>query len=134
MDRYESIETLAVKLNQPKLYTMPSKGITTEDIAQIKYNEAQAYGFTTDEYGTLKTYLKNHKMKTEPSAISTSPVSPGPVMNHISNQNTVSVYPRQIHPEIQERRESSQELKSNIYNDCPRCKGKGEVQMWENVL
>jgi hypothetical protein len=92
------------------------------------------YGFTTDEYGRLKTYLKTHKIKTEPSAISTSPVSPGPVMNHISNQNTVSVYPRQIHPEIQERRESSQELKSNIYKDCPRCKGKGEVQMWENVL
>jgi hypothetical protein len=86
MDRYESIETLAVKLNQPKLYTMSSKGITTEDIAQMKYNEAQAYGFTTDEYGTLKTYLKNH-MKTEPSAISTSQVSPGPVMNQISNQN-----------------------------------------------
>jgi hypothetical protein len=83
-DRYESIETLAVKLNQPKLYTMSSKGITTEDIAQVKYNEAQAYGFTTDEYGTLKTYLKNHKMKTEPSAISTSPVSAGGKMNLIS--------------------------------------------------
>lgn len=88
MDRYESIETLAVKLNQPKLYTMSSKGITTEDIAQMKYNEAQAYGFTTDEYGTLKTYLKNHKMKTEPSAISTSPVSAGGKMNQISNKDT----------------------------------------------
>jgi hypothetical protein len=55
-------------------------------------------------------------------------------MNHISNQNIVSVYPRQIHPEIQERRESFKKLKSNIYNDCPRCKGEGEVQMWENVL
>ena len=70
------------------------------------------YGFTTDEYGRLKTYLKNHKIKTEPSAISTSPVSPGPFMNHISNQNTVSVYPRQIHPEIQERRESTAQKKS----------------------
>jgi hypothetical protein len=38
------------------------KGITTEDIAQMKYNEAQAYGFTTDEYGTLKTYLKTRRM------------------------------------------------------------------------
>ncbi|EPZ32001.1 hypothetical protein O9G_005306 [Rozella allomycis CSF55] len=77
MDRYES------KLNQPKLYSMSSKGITTEDIAQMKYNEAQAYGFTKDEYGTLKTYLKNHKMKNEPSAISTSPVSPGPVDSEV---------------------------------------------------
>jgi hypothetical protein len=95
MDRYESIETLAVKLNQPKLYTMSSKGITTEDIAQMKFNEAQAYGFTTDEYGTLKTYLKNHKMKTEPSAISTSPVSPGPVngkIDQVSNKDTGPPY------------------------------------------
>jgi Cys-rich protein (TIGR01571 family) len=88
MDRYESIETLAVKLNQPKLYTMSSKGITTEDIAQMKCNQAQAYGFTTEEYGTLKTYLKNHNMKNEPSAISTSPFSAGGKMNQISNQNT----------------------------------------------
>jgi hypothetical protein len=50
---------------------MSSKGLTTEDIAQMKYNEAQAYGFTTDEYGTLKTYLKNHKVKTEPSVTKT---------------------------------------------------------------
>ena len=91
MDRYESIETLAVKLNQPKLYAMSSKGLTTEDVAEMKYNEAEAYGFSMDEYGKLKTYLKNHKMKTEPSAIITSPVSAGPVngkMNQISNQNT----------------------------------------------
>lgn len=54
----------------------------------MKYNEAQAYGFTTDEYGTLKTYLKNHKMKNEPSAISTSPVSAGGRMNQISNKDT----------------------------------------------
>jgi hypothetical protein len=93
MDRYESIETLAVKLNQPKLYDLSSKGITTEDIAQMKYNEAQAYGFTTDEYGTLKTYLKNHKMKTEPSAISTSPVSVGGKMNQISNKDTGALPP-----------------------------------------
>jgi hypothetical protein len=38
---------------------MSSKGITTEDIAQMKYNEAQAYGFTTDEYGTLMTQEMN---------------------------------------------------------------------------
>ena len=53
MDRYESIETLAVKLNQPKLYAMPSKGLITEDIAQMKYNGAEAYGFTMDEYAKL---------------------------------------------------------------------------------
>ncbi len=41
---------------------MSSKEITTGEIAQMKYNEAQAYGFTTDEYGTLKTYLKNHRI------------------------------------------------------------------------
>jgi hypothetical protein len=44
MDRYESIETLAVKLNQPKLYAMSSK---------MKYNETEAYGFTTDGFGKL---------------------------------------------------------------------------------
>jgi len=78
MERYESIETLAAKLNQPKLYSMSSKGLTTADVAEMKYNEAEAFGFTQDEYMKLKTYLKNHQMKqdTAPVAISPKQVAP----------------------------------------------------------
>lgn len=42
--RYESIESLAVKLNQPKLLDLSKKGMTTEDIAEMKFNEAEAHG------------------------------------------------------------------------------------------
>jgi hypothetical protein len=104
------------KLNQPKLYAMSSKGLATEDIVQMKYNEAEAYGFSMDEYGKLKTYLKNHKMKTEPSAINTSPVSAGDglstggKMNQISNKMSAPAYQK---PQVVVVQESE-----NLFGPC----------------
>ena len=91
MQRYESIETLAVKLNQPKLFNMSSKGITAQDIIEMKYNEAEAFGFTQDEYMKLKTYLKNHQLSPTTTQPSPQKIAPEIVAIQVVQQNGENV-------------------------------------------
>jgi Cys-rich protein (TIGR01571 family) len=63
MQKWESIETLAAKLNMPFLLKMSTRGITAEDIMEMKYSEAEQHGISQDDYLKLKTYLKKKESK-----------------------------------------------------------------------
>jgi Cys-rich protein (TIGR01571 family) len=77
MQRWESIETIAAKLNMPVLLQMSTKGITAEDIINMKYNEASMYGITQEDYFKIKTYFKN-KSPTTPKPPQQTPVQQAP--------------------------------------------------------
>jgi Cys-rich protein (TIGR01571 family) len=81
MERWESIETLAAKLNMPILLEMSTKGITAEDISEMKWNEAGMYGISQEDYMKIKTYFKNKnekKAKRESNQVSPMGYNPQP--------------------------------------------------------
>jgi hypothetical protein len=57
MQRYPSIETLAVKLNIPKLMDLTVAGITTEKLSEIQESEAVDLGISKEDYFKIKEYF-----------------------------------------------------------------------------
>lgn len=71
--RYESIEELAISLEMPKLLVMSTKGMTSEDVATMKYKQAETHGITADEFVLLKSYFKSNSVILPRPLISRSP-------------------------------------------------------------
>jgi hypothetical protein len=61
VQRYPSLETLAVKLNMPQLMDLTAVGVTTERLSTMRQQEAVEVGISKEDFFKIKEFFVNSR-------------------------------------------------------------------------